>query len=206
MPYSTDAAEGDLEKLRKAFSDIAVKFGSFDNVVEAFGLSSMPVAQRYGILFGCIVFVLTVTTVVMLLVLGGSFKRLAEQAETGEPTLLASHDARSKRPLLLETLLEGKDRMAKNYPDRDRQRISDGQVTNLTKMLLNVAPGSNIDDYFCAGNDDVVESKKEAEDDHDGKRHYIPPHYQENYQNAYRKCQDRPGGEFFFSLFSLEFA
>jgi len=109
----------------------------------------------------------------------------------------------------LETLLEGKDRMARNYPVELKRRLpaSDGRLTNLTKMLLNVAPGSRIDDdenftLVVAGKNADDEAKKEDDNndaaDNISEDHYIPPHYQENYEQAYRKCQDRPGGAFLF--------
>lgn len=131
-----NADSGDLEKLQKAFGEILQKFGSVESVLEAFGLADLPLAQRYGILFGCVVFVCTVSAVLALLVLGGSFKRIKQQAETGEVTLLAAHDVRTRRSLLLEQLLEGRQRMLQHYP---KPETTTGH-TPLTKMLETVAP------------------------------------------------------------------
>lgn len=169
MPYSNAAETGDFEKLQKAFSDILSTFGSVDNLLDAFGLSTLPSAQRYGIVFGCFVFVGTVTAVLTLLVLGGSFHRMAEQTKTGAVTIAHDFKARLDRPLLLERLLDARTRMMqRNYPN-SRQR-KEG-LTNLTSMLLNVAPPPK---------------GKSAKDDETG--------YMRNFVVAYRKCQDKPGG------------
>lgn len=130
----------------------------------------MPAAQKYGILLGCIVFFVTVASVLILLTLGGSWKRIEEQAKSGE--LVSAPDAitqRKKRALLLERLLENRDWMIKtNYPSDGG---SGSGFTGLTRMLMTVAP---------------VEGE-------------VPPEgYEESYRGAYRRCQDKPGGEFEF--------
>lgn len=169
MPYNTAAETGDLEKLKIALAQITSTFGSVDNVMESFGLADLPSAQKYGILFGCFVFVGTVVAVLTLLVLGGSFERLAEQAKTGSVTIAHDYKARVDRPLLLERLLDARARMMRqNYPNQG-QRQED--FTNLTKMLLNVPPPPK---------------GKAAHDDEAG--------YLKNFVVAYRKCQDKPGG------------
>ncbi|EEC49682.1 predicted protein [Phaeodactylum tricornutum CCAP 1055/1] len=182
MGYTNDGSD-DFEKLRKAFKEVTAIFGSFDNLLEAFGLADMPQAQRYGIAFGCLVFLLTVIAVLTLLTLGGTFKRLEEQAQTGDATLLSSRDARAQRALLLERLLEGRERMVRNYPDPPTTE----KLTSLTKMLSNVAP-QRLDGLSELANESVTEEKKREI------RRYFPPHYEENYVDAYRKCQERPGG------------
>jgi hypothetical protein len=182
MGYTNDGSD-DFEKLRKAFKEVTAMFGSFDNLLEAFGLADMPQAQRYGIAFGCLVFLLTVIAVLTLLTLGGTFKRLEEQAQTGDATLLSSRDARAQRALLLERLLEGRERMVRNYPDPPTTE----KLTSLTKMLSNVAP-QRLDGLSELANESVTEEKKREI------RRYFPPHYEENYVDAYRKCQERPGG------------
>jgi len=170
MPYSTAAETGDFEKLRMAFAEITSTFASVDNVLEAFGLADLPSAQRYGILFGCVVFIGTVTAVLLLLVLGGSFQRLAEQTKTGAVTIAYDYKARLDRPLLLERLLDARTRMMRqNYPDKQKE-CKEG-FTKLTKMLLNVPPPPQ---------------GKSAKDDQTG--------YLKNFVVAYRKCQDKPGG------------
>ncbi|GKY91302.1 hypothetical protein MPSEU_000102600 [Mayamaea pseudoterrestris] len=179
MGYSNKDTD-DFEKLRIAFVEITSKFGSIDALLEAMGLSDMPTAQRYGILFGCLVFVSTVSAVVALLIMGGSFQRIKQQAETGETTIVAPHDARSQRPLLLETLLDARERMMQNCVRHERMQGS----TKLMSMLANVAPE----------NRKVAAKDLLQHDESKGFEYYIPPMYQENYYKAYRTCQDKPGG------------
>jgi hypothetical protein len=197
MPYTNDATVGDFEKLQIAFRELSSKFGSVDDILQAFGLAEMPQAQRYGIFFGCIVFTLTITAVIMLLTLGGSFKRIAEQAQTGESTLLTAAEARQQRALLLERLLEGRERMVRNYTDPP----TTDKATSLTKMLLNEAPDSPLDSDLLlldenkdSGNTSTGKTKKKK--DAANKTRYIPPFYEQNYIDAYRKCQERPGGTY----------
>lgn len=177
----------DFEKLQLAFQDIAQKFGSINDVLEAFGLAELPTAQRYGILFGFIVFTLTVTTVLALLVFGGTFKRLAEEAETGKSTVESDYKVRLQRPLLLERLLEAQEWLEReNYPNRPGRKQ---QQTNLAKMLNSVPPPKQGED----GNNeketrDAVQSKDN--------RAAVMVGYKQNFVVGYRKCQDKPGGEF----------
>ena len=181
MGYSNSDTD-DFEKLRIAFAEITDKFGSVDALLEALGLSDMPTAQRYGILFGCLVFFCTVSAVIALLVMGGTFQRIKQQAETGEATIVAPHDARSQRPLLMETLLDARERMMQNCPPDQRMEGS----TKLMQMLANVAPsncGVSAKELL------KLEGKKEQ------KPNYIPPLYEVNYCKAYRTCQDKPGGK-----------
>ena len=193
MPYNNDPGTGDLEKLQKAFSELTENFGSVENILDAFGLSDMPTAQRYGIIFGFLVFTGTVTAVMALLTLGGSFRRLAEQAETGESTVLTASEARKKRALLLEQLLEGRERMLTRYAPP----ATTSQPTLLTQLLLTQAPDAPLDGATAA-----VDENKPANEQWNNKKkppskgrsRYIPPHYVENYTQAYRRCQDRPGG------------
>jgi hypothetical protein len=169
MPYSSAAESSDFEKLQSAFAEITKSFGSVENVLEAFGLAALPTAQRYGILIGGLVFIATVSAVVALLVFGGSFQRIAEQQTTGSVSIPHDFKARLDRPLLLERLLDSRERMMKqNYPNANR-RIE--EATALTKMLLNVPPPPQ---------------GTKAENDTTG--------YMNNYVVAYRKCQDKPGG------------
>lgn len=174
MPYTNEG--GDLEKLQDAFREITKAFGSFDDLMVAFGLADMPQAQRYGIVFGCMVFTLTITAVVMLLIFGGSFQRIAVQAETGDSTIRSPSEIRQQRALLYEQLLEGRQRMLEAY---GKTQLTEG-FTNLTKMLLNVAPDPV----------DAVETNGSSK----SKSRFIPKGYEENYRDAYMKCQDRPGG------------
>jgi hypothetical protein len=197
MPYNDGATASDFEKLHLAWQQVTSKFGSVEDVLQALGLADMPAAQRYGILFGFIVFSLTIASVLALLTLGGSFRRIAEQAETGQSTLLTATEARQQRSLLLEQLLEGRERMQRNYPPPPPLTE---QPTPLTLMLLNQAPDPVDDSATTAdtnenSNDLNLQTESKTQNSNVNKERYIPPFYQENYTNAYRKCQDRPGGE-----------
>jgi RimJ/RimL family protein N-acetyltransferase len=182
MGYSNKDAD-DFEKLRVAFAELK-KLGSVENLLEAFGLSGMPQAQRYGIFFGLVVFSCTLTAVIGLLVMGGSFKRIAEQADTGEATRLTATDQRAHRALLLERLLDGRERLNKNYsPEPTTENL-----TNLTKMLCNEAPEDQLDAVPKLVEDESATQVDEM-------KRTFPPFYEENYVDAYRMCQDRPGGK-----------
>lgn len=161
----------DIEKLRKAFSEVTSAFGSLDNILEAFGLKDLPPTHQYGIMFGFMVYILTIAAVLCLLSFGGTFKRLVEQSEPdGKPAVLSATDARSQRSLLLETLLESRERMLRKYPETSKTE----KVTALTEMLLNEKPQQ-------------VGGKKHISGSMQAK-------YEESYVAAYRRCQDRPGG------------
>mmetsp|Transcript_6517 Transcript_6517/g.14291 ORF Transcript_6517/g.14291 Transcript_6517/m.14291 type:complete len:530 (-) Transcript_6517:63-1652(-) len=140
MPTPINPESSDLDKLMDAVRSITASMSSVDDLLAAFGLVDMPQAQKYGIMFGILVFTCTVVAVVALLVLGGSFKRIAEQSGSAETSVPDAVTARSGRPLLLERLLEASEWMMKtNYPNDD-ECATDQDFTNLTKMLLNVAP------------------------------------------------------------------
>lgn len=173
------ADTSDSEKLNQALADLKVLFGSFENILEAFGLLHMPAAQRYGIFFGIMTFVVTVSTVFCLLAFGGSFERLAEQAKE-DFTIPHTHTARAERALLLERLLDARERMLQYYPSA--QYVTKG-FSGLTMMLLN----DHAKLVLKTGSD---KKKKEAENT----TLEYPEGYQDNYQIAYRKCQDAPGG------------
>lgn len=169
----------DFEKLTKAFGDVAVIFGSWETLLDSFGLLHMPAAQRYGILFGCITFFCTLFAVFCLLTFGGSFRRIEEQ-QNGEATIPHSHTARAERALLLERLLDARERMLQYYPAP--QTVKDG-LSNLTKMLLNEQSKP------------IAGEKDEKKDADDTVKRIYPEGYQYNYEVAYRRCQDYPGGE-----------
>jgi hypothetical protein len=179
----------DFEKLQKALSTLTGHFASFEEILHAFGLANMPAAQRYGIMFGFLVFTLTITAVVTLLVLGGSFARIAQQAKTGDVVVSDPVASRSERPLLFERLLEARERMMReNYPEPER---TSGR-TNLMKMLLNLP--IKIRDTSELANDDAAKTKNDGS---------IPPGYQDDYVEAYRKCQEKPGGEKIYHVYLL---
>ena len=171
----------DIEKLQIAFREITSSFGSIESIMESFGLSELPMAQRYGILFGFITFVFTISSVLALLLFGGTFKRIAEQDRTGKPSVESDYRVRLERPLLLERLLSAQSRMMKlNYSNRfDRKE----GTTNLTKMLSGVAPpkseiGEKVENFdFSQQNAESMVG------------------YKQNYFMGYRKCQDKPGGK-----------
>jgi hypothetical protein len=166
------AQSSDFEKLHKAYEQITANFGSLDNILEAFGLANMPAAQRYGIMFGCLTFVCTLAAVASLLIFGGSFTRIAEQEQSGDATIPHAHMARAERALLLERLLDARERMMQYYPAK---QIAKG-FTSLTKMLL------------------IVHVENDNGDEKKGSELPYPDGYKENYEAGYRKCQDTPGG------------
>ena len=148
--------------------------------MESFGLSDLPIAQRYGILCGFITFVCTVSAVVALLIFGGTFKRIVEQSQTGKPSVESDYRVRLSRPLLLERLLSAQVRMMKlNYSNRPERKEG---TTNLTKMLSSEAPpkskaGEKVENFdFSQQNAESMVG------------------YKQNYFMGYRKCQDKPGG------------
>ena len=112
-------------------------------------------------------------------------KRMQAQAEPGDSTMLSPQAARAQRALLLERLLEGRERMIHNYTEPPK---TEG-FTNLTTMLMNVAPQT--DELAELVSKDNKKDKKKQEI-----RRIIPPYYEENYVASYRKCQDRPGGTY----------
>jgi len=170
----------DFEKLVKALSTLTGLFSSLDNILEAFGLSHMPQAQRYGIVFGFLVFVGTVSAVMMLLIWGGSFKRMAEQSKLGAVRIPDVTTARSERPLLYEHYLEARDRMMKqNYPKPETTE----EMTALTKMVLNLP-------IRVGGVPDLVNGASVSTN---GERQ-MPPGYEEDYKEAYLKCVEKPFG------------
>ena len=187
MPQVNPEAS-DYEKLQLAFQEITKKFGSINDILEAFGLAELPTAQRYGILFGIIVFTLTVSTVIALLVFGGTFRRIAEQAETGKTSVESDYKIRLKRPLLLERLLEAQERLEReNYPDRPSRSFN--KQTNLSKMLNSIPPPNANED---------TKNEKETKNDIQSKdnRAASAVGYKQNFIIGYRKCQDKPGGTF----------
>lgn len=177
---SNDMAS-DLDKLKQAFSSLTGTFSSVEDILAAFGFNTLPTAQRYGIVFGICVFTLTITTVMVLLIFGGTFARIAEQTKGGGETVKDAVHVRKSRPLLFERLLETRERMLKeNYPPPPKRT----QTTPLTEMLLNV-PYNNVADLVP---EDDPKGKKQAT------KRQIPQGYEENYKKAYLTCQDKPGG------------
>lgn len=181
----SNADSSDLEKLQSALTEVVAKFGSVEDVLEAFGLASLPTAQRYGVLIGCIVFFCTVTAVVALLIFGGSFRRIMEQEQTGGTAVERDYKARQGRPLLLERLLDARERLLKNYPDRQERK---GRATKLNTMLMSVPPPKDIPAVV-----DDAEAKRSVNKKQD--RAEEMNGFKENFAWAYRKCQDQPGGE-----------
>lgn len=188
----------DLDKVLNALSFIT-DIRSPNDLFQVFGLDTLPTAQKYGIVFGILTFTLTVTAVMVLLILGGSFRRIAEQAEGGS-TIPCAIEERLNRPLLLERLLESQERMMRNYPS---ETLTEG-LTMLTKMLMNIAPDVQKAQESMAAlveEDEKGEKGKVAlEKKREELKKYIPEGYEANYVKAYRKCQDKPGGKVDFII------
>mmetsp|Transcript_24690 Transcript_24690/g.53507 ORF Transcript_24690/g.53507 Transcript_24690/m.53507 type:complete len:461 (-) Transcript_24690:223-1605(-) len=165
MP-APNADLSDLDKIKQSLTSVT-SISSLDDVLAAFGLLNMPTAQKYGILFGFLTFLLTVASVFVLLTLGGSWKRIEQQSKSGESaTAPDSVTQRKRRPLLLERLLEGREWMLKNNYPEGKETVESGEFTPLTKMLMMVT----------------------AEEGN------MSQGYEESYKDAYRRCQDKPGG------------
>ena len=171
MNIADGSSLSDLDKIKQSLSAIT-SIASFDDVLAIFGLLEMPSAQKYGIMFGILTFVLTVIAVLSLLTFGGTWKRIEEQAKCGESaTAPDSVTQRKQRALLMERLLESREWMLKtNYPKTTDKDLRGDQLTPLTTMLMMEAP---------------IKGK-------------ISKIYEENYKAAYRRCQDKPGGEIAF--------
>lgn len=159
MDQSSPAS--DWDKLQAALTTLTGHVSSLDDLLSAFGLKDMPSAQRYGIMFGFIVFSCTVGAVVALLFWGGSFQRIAQQELAGGPVVSDPVKARDGRSLLLERLLEARDYMLKENHGGDKA------PEKLQQMILNLPIKT-------------------------GAKH--PPGFQDDYVEAYRKCQEKPGG------------
>lgn len=151
MPPQLINDSSDFEKLMEAMS-VLNKMRSLEDILESVGLANLPTAQKYGILFGICVFCLTLTAVMALLTLGGTFKRISEQSENNQPTVIDPINARLNRPLIMEDLLE------KRFYAR-----------KLQEKLQNLKPPKSKDDHRAR-------------------------EYELNYIDAYRTCQDQPGG------------
>jgi RimJ/RimL family protein N-acetyltransferase len=154
----------DLDKLTSALSHLP-SLTDPTSLLEAFGLTSLPQAQKYGILLGILTFTLTVGTVLTLLTLGGTWKRIELQEKSGEVTTAPdSVVQRKKRALILERLLENRYWMIQRY----NEYSEDDKITSLNRLLMTTSPKNESD---------------------------VTPTYKVNYTKAYKQCQDRPGGE-----------
>eukprot|EP00546_Thalassionema_frauenfeldii_P022322 CAMPEP_0178906700 /NCGR_PEP_ID=MMETSP0786-20121207/6967_1 /TAXON_ID=186022 /ORGANISM="Thalassionema frauenfeldii, Strain CCMP 1798" /LENGTH=538 /DNA_ID=CAMNT_0020578429 /DNA_START=280 /DNA_END=1893 /DNA_ORIENTATION=+ len=172
----------DLEKLSQAFSKLTSHFSSTEDFLSAFGVNDLPIAHRYGIFYGTLVFVLTVTAVLALLVMGGSFDRIAEQAKTGDIAVSDPITSRTDRNLILERLVDARDRMMKeNY----RPPETSSNRTKLMDMILNISLATCVDISELTDEDEKKRNKQQK---------FIPPGYHEDYVDAYKVCQDTPGG------------
>jgi len=200
MPLNTP--ESDLDKLFAAFASLR----SAEDIFALFGVGNLPQAQKYGILLGIATFVVTVSSVIGLLFLGGSFKRIADQAEEGgaEPSIPNSIEERLGRPLLLERLLEARERMWKSYRNsggvKEEEETSEFSV--LSKMLMNIAPDVAKAQEKMAGlveednkaKTKTSKKKKKKKVDKLNLNQFVPVGYEQQYLEAYRKCQEQPGG------------
>jgi hypothetical protein len=177
----------DMDKLFSALTFLT-SVRNFDDVLTMFGVGDLPTAQKNGIFFGFVVFTCTITTVATLLIKGGTFKRIVEQEEAGGIPIPDGIGERVGRPLLLERLLEAQERLLKNYPKEYERKE---ERTALTTMLMNVAPDVAKAKEVTDSLGDSVEKKIIDEK----LKKFIPDGYEENYIKAYRRCQDKPGGE-----------
>jgi hypothetical protein len=225
MPYAANAhGSSDLDKLYTALHDILASFGSIDGLLQAFGMHSLPMAHRYGILLGLVVFIGTISAVVLLLVFGGSFDRIKVQAITGESTILSAGQARRGRALLYEQLLDARRRMVAAYGNENYNATAAATYSSgsgscsssspLLRLLLHQAPSKVLSPTPHLVNEKAAadENKKPAPQQKPNNNNksssqqqqhptattdeqFVPPLYKENYVKAYRRCQDRPGGE-----------
>ena len=164
----TDSSS-DLDKLYAAIS-ILTKFNSLDDILVATGLADLPLAQRYGIIGGVVTFTLTISTVIALLVFGGSFTRIAEQsAMQGEVMAMDPTQARLKRALIMEDLLEKRDAFMEDCDKDKTNHPMQDKYSKLARRLMNAPRPRTPNDYLAR-------------------------EYEANYIDAYRVCQDQPGG------------
>ncbi len=193
---SSNTSTSDMEKLMEALSSIT-SIRNFDDILALFGIVDLPTAQKYGIIFGCLVFTITISTVLTLLVLGGSFKRIEEQEKMGahRAAMPGSVEERVSRPLLLERLLEAQARLMEKYTTQEQANKTNNsdEPTPLASMLMNVAPNvEKAKEYMSTMVDEKDEKVLQKRKDEAKK--FLPEGYEENYVKAYRKCQDKPGG------------
>jgi len=177
----------DFEKIFGALSFLK-EIQDFNSVLAIFGIDNLPTAQKYGIIFGCMTFTVTVATVLILLVMGGSFKRMTEQAQTGGASIPDAIEERVTRPLLLERLLEAQQRLLEKYPIPAKTE----KMTPLCEMLVNIAPDIAKAKEMTANLTVENEADKKIKDDK--LKDFLPDGYEKNYVRAYRRCQDKPGG------------
>jgi len=192
MPGLINDETSDFDKLLAAFSSVC-SISSVDDILALFGVADLPQAQKYGIFFGVCTFTITVTIVFLLLVFGGSFKRIAEQSD-GKSSIPTAIEERIGRPLLLERLLEAQERMIKKY---SKGRLTE-ETTELMSMLINIAPdvakAQEVMATLVDENEPAIEEKKVAQKKEMELKKFIPNGYEKNYVEAYRKCQEKPGG------------
>jgi hypothetical protein len=190
----------DVDKLLASLSTVT-SIRSINDILAIFGLDTLPTAQKYGIFFGIVTFTVTVSTVVFLLVAGGSFKRIAQQEENGGATVPCAIEERLTRPLLLERLLEASTRMMASYSSTKKtttKQTSPGRSV-LVQKLVNIAPNVTkakevMGSLIHEDEADETVAKKIKEKKQELKK-YMPDGYEQNYVLAYRKCQQKPGGE-----------
>lgn len=196
MTTATVVESSDLDKVFAALGGLTSSLGSFEDAMDVLGIGDLPSAQRWGILFGCVVFSATVSVVIALLIFGGSFRRIEEQARTGQATVTSSVDSRRARPLLLERLLDAREEGAKRYA---APTLS--ERTPLLESLLNVAPrlrdndGSSVAAPRLVDDTENETTKTTKKGDGAKAAYHVPEGYQDDYVLSYRRCQDAPGGK-----------
>ena len=120
----------DWDKLQLALETLTTQLGLTGNGSVASDVmdfwTNLPVAQQIGIVLGCITFTCTVGTVLLLLIWGGSFQRMQQQAITEQAT-----QERHERLLWMQHLLDARD-----YMMRLKQATNDTQVTRPTTTTM----------------------------------------------------------------------
>ena len=117
---------------------------------------------------------------------------MTEQAQTGGASIPDAIEERVTRPLLLERLLEAQQRLLEKYPIPAKTE----KMTPLCEMLVNIAPDIAKAKEMTANLTVENEADKKIKDDK--LKDFLPDGYEKNYVRAYRRCQDKPGGELLF--------
>ncbi|KAL7482640.1 hypothetical protein ACHAW6_008311 [Cyclotella cf. meneghiniana] len=173
----------DLDKLTSALSHLPLTPTA---LLETLGLHTLPAAQKYGILLGILTFTLTVGTVLTLLTLGGTWKRIEIQEKSGE--IVSAPDSvvqRKRRALIMERLLENRDWMMQNY-----ERYDGNGITPLAQIMMTVAPTQ--ENATTSYKDNYTKAYRRCRDRPGGDiLGGLPDARFESYARAYAGCGDR---------------
>jgi len=205
-----------MEKLFAAFGDL--KITSFRDLLGKFGLADLPVGHMYGIAGGIFVFAVTIISVLVLLVKGGSLTRIAEQAQ-GEGELAARMltdrtALRKQRGLLLERLIGCRDYLVQAKAEAVLSEEK-SEYPHVTEKLLNFDPKLPYGEAGAGTPPEVVDEDSNAvvvpkpgrmvsdmqkilSTQKKGDAAEVTPEmrvYETHFIEAYRACQDLPGGK-----------